>query len=47
MVAATWFSAFGTLIPTWRGKWGKFGLDYSIGSCTIIPVDGKFPHYDS
>lgn len=46
MVAGTWLAAFGTLIPTWRGKWGRFGLDASIGSCTIIPVNGEF-HYFS
>lgn len=42
MVAGTWLAAFGTLIPTWRGKWGRFGLDASIGSCTIIPENGGF-----
>lgn len=42
MVAGTWLAAFGTLIPTWRGKWGRFGLDASIGSCTIIPENGEF-----
>lgn len=36
MVAGTWLGAFGTLIPTWRGKWGAFGLDKTIGSCTIL-----------
>lgn len=36
MVASTWICAFGTLIPTWRGAWGQFGLDRDIGSCTII-----------
>ncbi|CAO1401003.1 unnamed protein product [Diamesa hyperborea] len=43
MVAGTWLAAFGTLIPTWRGKWGRFGLDASIGSCTIIPENGSSP----
>ena len=36
MVACTWIGAFCTLIPTWRGIWGRFGLDKSIGSCTIL-----------
>lgn len=36
MVAGTWLGAFGTLIPTWRGRWGRFGLDKTIGSCTIL-----------
>lgn len=24
------------MIPTWRGIWGKFGLDTAIGSCSIL-----------
>lgn len=42
MVALTWVSAFGSLIQTWRGKWGTFGLDVHIGSCSILPAaNGK------
>lgn len=37
MVAGTWLGAFSALIPTWRGKWGRFGLDRTIGSCSILP----------
>lgn len=37
MIAATWLGAFSALIPTWRGKWGRFGLDKEIGSCSILP----------
>ncbi|KAL5275890.1 hypothetical protein ACFFRR_001615 [Megaselia abdita] len=37
MIAATWLGAFSALIPTWRGKWGRFGLDRDIGSCSILP----------
>ncbi|XP_059482547.1 protein trapped in endoderm-1-like [Neocloeon triangulifer] len=37
MVACTWLTGFGALIPTLLGEWGKFGLDTSIGSCTILP----------
>ncbi|XP_031637519.1 uncharacterized protein LOC116349961 [Contarinia nasturtii] len=37
MVAGTWLGAFCTLIPTWQGKWGEFGLDRTIGSCSILP----------
>lgn len=37
MVACTWIFGFGALIATWFGKWGKFGLDTRIGSCTILP----------
>lgn len=36
MVAATWIGAFTSLIPTWRGVYGKFGLDANIGSCSIL-----------
>lgn len=37
MVACTWIFGFGALIATWFGKWGKFGLDTRIGSCSILP----------
>lgn len=37
MIAGTWLGAFSALIPTWRGKWGRFGLDKDIGSCSILP----------
>lgn len=37
MVACTWIFGFGALIATWFGKWGKFGLDARIGSCSILP----------
>lgn len=37
MVAGTWLGAFCSLIPTWRGKWGEFGLDRQAGSCSILP----------
>lgn len=37
MIAGTWLAAFCTLIPTWRGKWGEFGLDHQAGSCSILP----------
>ncbi|CAG9805899.1 unnamed protein product [Chironomus riparius] len=43
MVSLTWLCAFGTLIQTWRGKWGKFGMDTTISSCSILPVNGKSP----
>ena len=44
MVACTWIFGFGALIATWFGKWGKFGLDTRIGSCTILPdSDGHSP----
>ncbi|PSN34773.1 hypothetical protein C0J52_28170, partial [Blattella germanica] len=37
MVACTWVFGFGALIATWFGKWGRFGLDKNIGSCSILP----------
>ncbi|KAH8289769.1 hypothetical protein KR054_010631, partial [Drosophila jambulina] len=36
MVAGTWVTTFSIMIPTWRGVWGCFGLDVSIGSCSIL-----------
>ncbi|XP_073834639.1 G-protein coupled receptor moody [Musca autumnalis] len=39
MVLGTWLLSFTIMIPTWRGVWGKFGLDISIGSCSILPDD--------
>ncbi|XP_017112881.2 G-protein coupled receptor 84 [Drosophila elegans] len=36
MVAGTWVTTFSIMIPTWRGVWGIFGLDVSIGSCSIL-----------
>ncbi|XP_026837878.1 G-protein coupled receptor moody isoform X2 [Drosophila erecta] len=36
MVAGTWVTTFSIMIPTWRGVWGIFGLDVSIGSCSIM-----------
>lgn len=44
MVLATWIGGFGALIPTWYGQWGRFGLDPTIGSCSILPDDnGRSP----
>ncbi|XP_067011551.2 G-protein coupled receptor moody [Anabrus simplex] len=37
MVACTWLFGFGALVATWFGKWGRFGLDDQIGSCSILP----------
>ncbi|KAL1138744.1 hypothetical protein AAG570_008806 [Ranatra chinensis] len=37
MVASTWICGFGALTATWLGKWGRFGLDPRIGSCSILP----------
>ncbi|XP_035896583.1 protein trapped in endoderm-1 [Anopheles stephensi] len=37
MVAFTWILGFGSLLPTWHEKWGKFGLDIAIHSCSILP----------
>ena len=35
-VAATWIFGFVFLVPTSLSVWGQFGLDLSVGSCTII-----------
>lgn len=37
MVTVTWVGGFGALVPTWLGKWGQFGLDKTVGSCSILP----------
>ncbi|CAK1582655.1 unnamed protein product [Parnassius mnemosyne] len=39
MLLCTWIFPFGSLIPTWFGKWGRFGLDTHVGSCSILPDD--------
>ncbi|XP_053594456.1 G-protein coupled receptor moody isoform X2 [Microplitis demolitor] len=44
MVIATWISGFGALVATWFERWGRFGLDPRIGSCSILrDVNGKSP----
>ncbi|XP_063864930.1 LOW QUALITY PROTEIN: G-protein coupled receptor moody-like [Scylla paramamosain] len=44
MVLSTWLGAFGALVPTLLELWGTFGLDPTIGSCTILPDrDGNSP----
>ncbi|CAB0016657.1 unnamed protein product [Nesidiocoris tenuis] len=44
MVAMTWLCGFGALVATWMGKWGRFGLDPRIGSCSILPdAAGRSP----
>lgn len=44
MVLAIWIIAFGVLIVTWFERWGRFGLDTAIGSCSILPdVNGRSP----
>lgn len=40
MLIFIWLLSFGVMIPTWFQKWGRFGLDCKIGSCSILP-DGK------
>ncbi|XP_072931053.1 G-protein coupled receptor moody-like [Epargyreus clarus] len=37
MIAAIWISTITTLLMPWFEKWGRFGLDANIGSCSIIP----------
>jgi len=36
-VAGTWICGFSFLVPTSLSLWGHFGLDPTIGSCTILP----------
>ncbi|XP_065562994.1 G-protein coupled receptor moody-like isoform X2 [Artemia franciscana] len=44
MILVTWIACFCSLIPVLMGKWGKFGLDMSIGSCSILFDDnGRSP----
>lgn len=44
MILSTWMIAFGALVVTWFGNWGRFGLDVAIGSCSILPdVNGRSP----
>ncbi|XP_057329641.1 dopamine receptor 3 isoform X2 [Microplitis mediator] len=44
MVIATWISGFGALVATWFERWGRFGLDPRIGSCSILrDINGKSP----
>lgn len=42
MVISTWLCAFGTLVPTWFGKWGRFGLDINVGSCSILADENGY-----
>ncbi|XP_050445094.1 G-protein coupled receptor moody [Cataglyphis hispanica] len=44
MVLTIWIVAFGLLIVTWFEKFGRFGLDPIIGSCSILPdINGRSP----
>ncbi|CAH2245643.1 G-protein coupled receptor moody-like [Pararge aegeria] len=36
MLITIWAVSFGVVTPTWFEKWGVFGLDTSIGSCSIL-----------
>ncbi|XP_045773852.1 G-protein coupled receptor moody-like [Maniola jurtina] len=36
MLIAIWAVSFGVVTPAWFGKWGVFGLDTNIGSCSIL-----------
>ncbi|XP_041981137.1 G-protein coupled receptor moody-like [Aricia agestis] len=39
MIAIIWIFSFGMLATTCFAKWGRFGLDTRIGSCSILPDD--------
>lgn len=44
MLLGTWAFPFVTLTFTWFGKWGRFGLDTHVGSCSILPdIHGRSP----
>lgn len=44
MILAIWIIAFGLLIVTWFERFGRFGLDPTIGSCSILPdINGRSP----
>ncbi|XP_026669910.1 G-protein coupled receptor moody isoform X2 [Ceratina calcarata] len=44
MVLSTWILAFGVLIITWFERWGRFGMDVAIGSCSILQDEkGRSP----
>ncbi|CAH2090480.1 unnamed protein product [Euphydryas editha] len=37
MLISIWICPFAVTTAIWFEKWGRFGLDPSIGSCTILP----------
>ena len=41
MIGLTWLGCFGALVPTLLGRWGRFGLDTDIGSCSILQDDSN------
>lgn len=41
MLIFIWLLSFGIMIPTWLQKWGRFGLDCKIGSCSILLDEKK------
>ncbi|XP_003746705.1 G-protein coupled receptor moody-like [Galendromus occidentalis] len=45
MIGFTWIFPIVVLIPTWFGRWGKFGYDSTILNCSILEVNGKSPKH--
>lgn len=43
MIACIWSVSFGMLVPTLLGIWGRFGFDPHVGSCSILPLNGRTP----
>ncbi|XP_076314320.1 G-protein coupled receptor moody-like [Tachypleus tridentatus] len=41
IIIGYWLFAFIILFPTLIGKWGRFGYDEKIFTCTILEVDGR------
>ncbi|KAK7081216.1 hypothetical protein SK128_002091 [Halocaridina rubra] len=43
MIAFCWIFAFVMLLPTLLNKWGRFGFDKKLQTCSIIDEDNKAP----
>ncbi|CAH2090481.1 unnamed protein product [Euphydryas editha] len=41
MLISIWVCPFAVYTAIWFEKWGRFGLDASIGSCSILPDENK------
>lgn len=43
MVVIIWLFSFVCLLPPLLKVWGKFGFDPTVGTCTILKVNGRSP----
>lgn len=41
VVTATWIITTLLIIPTAAGAWGRFAWDHDIGTCSVVPKNGK------